>query len=258
MKLSYKIYGLFFSILLASSLMIKFYFIPEMDRFLELTIKEQMEHEVHSFEKMVTIIAKAANKNHEFIREAFLAISADKETHVEFHRSDLIKNQFGKKNEVLLSEIEKTVMDTGVPTFQKSGEFYEFVYPLKANKICQGCHVISANRPVEMNSVLGLAVKRVPLNMVEKSGFRYFVMDLFLKNMILLGAGLFAFSIFVFFWMVNPIRKMTERIADVTEKESDEMEIAEGTRNEIRLLEHGIRHLMQDREEYLDSKKDRK
>jgi len=80
-------------------LAIKFYFIPKVDHFLELSVEHEMKRNMESFEKVIHTVAVAANGERDVVRNALESISRDPEIPVVFRRSNSIRLQYGRSAE---------------------------------------------------------------------------------------------------------------------------------------------------------------
>ena len=234
-----------------AAIIIKIYFIPQTDQFLELSIKKQMQDESVVFERLILTVVRAAGHDPKFVRRALFAISEDPEIRVELLRSALINAQFGpKKGARKPLEFEKEVFREGRPVFRKSLDNFEYAYPLRARPVCQNCHVDPAGRPVESGYVLGVAVKRVSRNVLRESSLTYFVMDMFWENLLLVSLALAVVLGFIQWKLVRPISRMAERFQEYFARDDVHEKLPQ---NELEILEKGVEHILKTKDSDPDS-----
>ena len=89
MKLSTKLFGLVCVLATIATLVIKLYFIPKTDHFLDLSIRDQMRRDMASFERIILVVVKAARNNPDYVRQALLEITRDPNIPIELRRSPI-------------------------------------------------------------------------------------------------------------------------------------------------------------------------
>lgn len=243
MKVSTKFLILLICMMVVAALTIKAYFIPEVDRFLELSVQHEMQRDMLAFEHIISVVVSAAGNDHGFVREALSAISTNPEIPIELRRGPLIDAQFGEvAQHGPRGEDERWVLENATPFFHQAEAHFEYIYPLKAQAVCANCHVTPAGEPVPEDAVLGLAVKRVPTETLQESSLRFFVMDVFWNNllMVCLGLGLLLFSLFR--WVFGPLDRVAGKLNRVLSN-LDEEGLSQLEGDEWRQLEHGMDHL---------------
>lgn len=222
MKISTKIWATVTTVLLVAALAIKFYFLPAAERFSRLTLEEQMHRDMEAFEKIIAVVVTAANGDKDYVRRALYAISADKSIPIELRRSEFLHLQFGRrKDKEPKNEFEAMVLASGKAQFQTTEKFIEYAYPLKAQGVCQGCHIDTAGKPIPLGSPVGLAIRRVPLTAITDSRIAYFTLDLFWENFGLVLVSVFLVLIGVWLWIMRPLRELAEA-SDAILKAADE------------------------------------
>ncbi len=221
---------------------IKFYFMSEANHYLELSVQDQMKRDMQAFENIILVVTKVACQNKEVVRSALAQIDADPNIPVELRRSEFIIRQFGNKpGHEAKDPLEQEVFRTGEPRFRKNERFFEYIYPLKANGICQNCHIDRSGNKVPAGYVLGLAIKRVPKSVLKENSLSYRIMDLFWEN---LAMVIFVFLVLVFalyYWFVYPLYKLARRVEPRLVHLDDDFVPPE---NDIELLDEGIQMLL--------------
>ncbi|MBF0276300.1 MAG: hypothetical protein HQM13_00855 [SAR324 cluster bacterium] len=235
-------------LVLSMALAIKFYFIPQTDRFLEKSVEHDMKRNMEAFTKIIVTVVKAADGNHQVVRRALGNINADPDIPVTLLRSQAIANQFGevsKKNTQTLRD--ERVFREGLPIFQKKQTKFEYAFPLKAEKVCQTCHLSEdKTKVVPIGYVLGVAVASVPFDALRENNLFFFVKDLFVVNMILFTLALLAIYL-VFYFLVNrPLENLQTSLSDLTadEDEYHQFEMEDNVHDEIAILELHIKELV--------------
>lgn len=222
MKLSAKIWATVTAVLFIAALAIKFYFLPAAERFSRLALEEQMHRDMEAFEKIIGVVVTAANGDKDFVRRALYAISADKSIPIELRRSEFLHQQFGRrKDKEPANEFEAQVLTSGKAQFQATEKFIEYAYPLKAQPVCQGCHIDAVGKPIPLGTPVGLAIRRVPLSAVTDSRIAYFTLDLFWENFALVSASVLLVLLAVWFWILRPLRTLA-RESETILKDADE------------------------------------
>ncbi len=236
MKLSTKLLSLTAVIMILIAIVVKVYFegyfTPRVNNYIEESIKQSLEKDMEGFERIIITVVTAAQGNYGFVREALVTISKDKKIPIDLRRSELINSQFGNVPERSAKNIfEKKVFATGKAIFRKTEQNYEYIYPLKAQRLCQQCHVTKSGEAVAEGYVLGLAIKRIPRAALQKKSLEkasqpltkslsqelslaYFVMDLFWPTLILLGLSIGILLIFIFRWVIRPLKRINEKVID--------------------------------------------
>jgi len=211
MRISTRIWIAVSAILTIAALAIKFYFLPAVERFNRLTIEEQMQRDMVAFEKVLAVVATAADKNMDFVRRSFRAISEEKGIHVELRRDKILDEQFGKKDDYAQNDFEREALRSRKPAFREHDGNIEYVYPLKAQKLCQSCHVTAEHKPVALGQPLGLALRKLPLSVFTDSPISYFTLDLFWQNFALLAFCMLALIVPVWFWILRPLQRLADK-----------------------------------------------
>jgi hypothetical protein len=210
MKISTRLWITASAVLTLASLAIKFYFLPEAERFIRLSVEEQIHREMQSFEKIIGVVVTAANGDKEFVRRALYAISADKSIPMELRRSNFLTQQFGyRKDREVQNDFERRVMDTAQAAFRETDQFLEYAYPLKAQTVCQTCHV-KDGKPIALGQPVGIAIRRVPLRSLHESRISFFTLDLFWENFGLLLFCIAAVMLPVWLWVLRPLGRLSE------------------------------------------------
>lgn len=222
MKITAKIWATATGVLLFAALAIKFYFLPAAERFSRLTVEEQIHRDMEDFEKIIAVVVTAANGDKDYVRRALYAISADKSIPIELRRSEFLHRQFGRRTDKeAKNEFEAAVLASGKAQFQTTEKFIEYAYPLKAQGICQGCHIDATGKPISLGAPVGLAIRRVPLSSVTNSRVAYFTLDLFWENFALVLVSVLLVLVAVWFWILRPVRALA-RESDAILKAADE------------------------------------
>lgn len=216
MRISTRIWILVTTVLTLASLVIKLYFLPAAERFTRLTVEEQIHREMQAFEKIIGVVVTAANGDKEYVRRALYAISADKTIPIELRRSEFLDSQFGKRRDRQpQSDFEKRVMHTAEAAFRQTDQFIEYAYPLKAQPICQTCHVGADGKPITLGQPVGIAIRRLPLTAITDSRISYFTLDLFWENFGLLVACVLLVLLPVWLWILRPLQQLAEQSEEI-------------------------------------------
>lgn len=216
MKISTRMWITVAAILTLASLAIKFYFLPAVENFNQLAVKEQIEREMVTFEKVLGVVATAANKDMNVVRRSFRAISEEKGIPIDLRRAAVLDEQFGKqKAGYAENDFEREALKTGKPVFREFNGNIEYAYPLKTQKLCQGCHVDALKRPVALDTPLGLAVRKLPIRTLTESPISYFTLDLFWQNFALLVLCILALLVPVWFWILRPLKDLSEKSDEI-------------------------------------------
>lgn len=223
MKISTRLWIIVTAVLTLASLAIKFYFLPAAERFTRLSVEEQIHREMQAFEKIIGVVVTAANGDKEYVRRALYAISADKSVPIELRRSNFLTQQFGyRKDREVRNEFESRVMETAQAAFRETEQFIEYAYPLKAQPVCQTCHVGKDGKAIALGQPVGIAVRRLPLSALKQSRISYFTLDLFWENFGLLLVCVAAVMLPVWMWVLRPLTRLSEESRLVLEqRESD-------------------------------------
>jgi len=207
-------------VLSLASLAIKFYFLPATDRFIRMSVEEQIHRDMEAFEKIIAVVVTAAGNDKDFVRRALHAISVDRSIPIELRRSEFLHKQFGRRaDKQARNDFEIRALLTGKPEFRQTDRFIEYAYPLKAQPVCQGCHVDASGRPIERGTPVGLAVRRVPLTALAESPISYFTLDLFWENFGLVLLALVIALIPVYFWVLRPLQRLSEESGRILKNE---------------------------------------
>lgn len=216
MKITTRIWILVTTVLTLASLVIKLYFLPATERFTRLTVEEQIHREMQAFEKIIGVVVTAANGDKDYVRRALYAISADKTIPIELRRSEFLDSQFGKrKDRQPQNDFEKHVMHTAQAAFRQTDEFIEYAYPLKAQPICQTCHVGADGKAIALGQPVGLAIRRLPLTAITDSRISYFTLDLFWENFGLLVACVLGVLVPIWFWILRPLNRLSAESEEI-------------------------------------------
>ncbi len=207
-----------------AGLLIKLYFIPATDRYLEESVRNEMIRDVHALERMILIVVSAAGGNKDTVRRALDAITRDPGIPVELRRSPFIVRQYGvAKDKSPRDGWEEAVVASGTPAFRATEEVLQYAYPLKARAICGGCHQTAAGAPVPHGTVLGLAVKTVPRSVLRDSSLVYFVMDLFWHNLVMVGLLIGVLLFGMAFWVLSPVSRLAQKAEDALARSDEEL-----------------------------------
>jgi len=210
------------------ALVIKFYFIPATGHFVELTIRDQMMRDLAAFERTVLIVVSAAGTDHEFVRRALYSISEDPEIPIELRRSRFLIEQFGPRpDREPKTDVERAVFASAVPAFIKNEKSYQVIYPLRATGVCMRCHIDRTGKPIQPGTVIGLAVKSVPLSSTQQSNVMYFIMDLFWENLLMVSLAVGIMLFFVFFWIFKPLNLIQDRLDAIYRERAEEWQLDE-------------------------------
>ncbi|GAB4421988.1 MAG: hypothetical protein OHK0011_00280 [Turneriella sp.] len=194
-----------------AALAIKFYFLPSAERFIRLSVEEQIHREMQDFEKIIAVVVTAANGDKEYVRRALYAISANKSVPIELRRSNFLTHQFGyRKDREVRNEFERRVMETAQAAFRETEQYLEYAYPLRAQPICQTCHV-KDGKPISLGQPVGIAIRRLPLSALSESRIRYFTLDLFWENFGLLLFCIATIMLPVWLWVLRPLSRLSEQ-----------------------------------------------
>jgi len=209
MKISTRLWITVTAVLTLASLVIKFYFLPAAERFTRLSVEEQIHRDMVAFEKIIGVVVTAAKGDKEYVRRALYAISADKSIPIELRRSEFLNSQFGvRRDRQPQNDFERQVMQSAQAAFRQTDEFIEYAYPLKAQPICQTCHVGADNKAIKLGQPVGLAIRRLPLAALSESRISYFTLDLFWENFGLLVACVLGILIPVWLWILRPLNRL--------------------------------------------------
>ena len=246
-SIQFKILSLLCLVATLFTLVIKFYFIPQVDQFIELSIEHDMKKNMESFEKIVHIVAKAASGDKAVIERAFKTIHSDPAVPIELRRSKAIDNDYGtSSNNSVITNDEIEVFRTGESKFLKTTKEFVYIYPLKVNKICQECHVSedNQNKPVPLGYVLGLAIAKAPKTKLVENKLLFFVKDLFVVNATIFFAVLIFLYLILYKLVLMPLVNLKKEIKNsyLQKAPESEVEIAEtlATQNEIDEIRHYI------------------
>ena len=247
-SLNFKFLSLLISISLLIILVIKFYFIPQVDTFLELSIEHDMKSNMRVFEKVIQIVAKSADGEKEVVRRALLSIHSDTEIPIQLRRSEAIQEQYGdEQKKAAKNELEEKVFRDGQPLFRIVGNRFQYIYPLKVIKVCQGCHHVKGDqeKAVPLGYVLGLAVAEVPKSVLLENKLLFFVKDLFAANITIFFATLVVIYLFIRYLLILPIRKIKGRLSNFIATEFDDEEESQAfqLKDEIQSIEQHIEEL---------------
>lgn len=216
MKISTRLWIVVIAVLTIASLAIKLYFLPAAERFTRLTLEEQIHREMQAFEKIIGVVVTAANGDKEYVRRALYAISADKTIPIELRRSEFLDTQFGKrKDRQPQNDFEKRVMHTAEAAFRQTDQFIEYAYPLKAQPICQTCHVGADGKAIALGQPVGLAIRRLPLTALTDSRINYFTLDLFWENFGLLVICVLGVLLPVWLWILRPLGRLSQESEEI-------------------------------------------
>lgn len=230
MKISTRLWIIVIAVLTLASLAIKFYFLPAADRFVRLSVEEQIHREMQAFEKIIGVVVTAANGDKEYVRRALYAISADKTIPIELRRSEFLDSQFGKRaDRAPRNDFERQVMQSAQAAFRQTDQYLEYAYPLKAQTICQTCHVGADGKAIQLGRPVGLAIRRLPLSAVTDSRINYFTLDLFWENFGLLTLAVLAVLFPVWLWVLRPLHRLSAESQHLLEqRDSDAAALSEG------------------------------
>lgn len=219
MKISTRLWIIVTAVLTLASLAIKFYFLPSAERFVRLSVEEQIHREMQAFEKIIGVVVTAANGDREYVRRALYAISADKSVPIELRRSNFLTQQFGyRKDREVRNDFESRVMETAQAAFRETEQFIEYAYPLKAQPVCQTCHV-KDGKPIALGQPVGIAIRRLPLTALTESRIGFFTLDLFWENFGLLLFCIAAVMLPVYIWVLRPLGRLSEESRLVLEQQ---------------------------------------
>lgn len=231
MRLSVKIWILVSAVLSFAALVIKFYFLPMAEKYSRITVEEQMQRDMQAFEKIIGVVVTAAGRDKDYVRRALYAISADKSIPIELRRGEFLHQQFGRrKDREPKDEFESRVLSSGIPEFRTTDRFIEYAYPLKAQPVCQGCHVDTKGKPIALGEPVGLALRRVPIGAVTDSRAAYFTLDLFWENFGLVSLCVLLVLLPIWLWILSPIRRMageTDEILRAAEERGENHALSE-------------------------------
>ena len=211
MRISTRLWIIVTAVLTLASLAIKFYFLPTAERFVRLSVEEQIHREMQAFEKIIGVVVTAANGDREYVRRALYAITADKSVPIELRRSNFLTQQFGyRKDREVRNDFESRVMETAQAAFRETDQYLEYAYPLKAQPVCQTCHVGADGKAITLGKPVGIAIRRVPLTAITDSRISYFTLDLFWENFGLLLLCVAAVLLPVWLWVLRPLGRLSE------------------------------------------------
>ncbi len=216
MKISTRLWIIVTTVLTLASLAIKFYFLPSAEHFVRLSVEEQIHREMQAFEKIIGVVVTAANGDKEYVRRALYAISADKSVPIELRRSNFLTQQFGyRKDREVRNDFESRVMETAQAAFRETDQYLEYAYPLKAQPVCQTCHVGADGKAIALGQPVGLAIRRLPLTALTNSQISYFTLDLFWENFGLLVACVLLVLLPVWLWILRPLHQLAEQSEEI-------------------------------------------
>ncbi len=226
----------------------KFYFIPKVDTFLELSIEHDMKSNMNAFEKVIQTVANAADGEKEVVRRALFNIHSDKEIPIQLRRSAAIQAQYGHKSEKSAkNSVEESVFVSGIPIFRIVESKFQYVYPLKAIEVCQTCHHIEGNEneDVPLGYVLGLAIAETPKSVLLENKLFFFVKDLFAVNTTLFFLMLLMIYFSTRVLAITPLNNLKKKTAFFLANNFDNDEEAKSVQlqNEIDCLEQQISEL---------------
>ncbi len=245
---------LLLSVLIVVTLVaVKFYFIPKVDGFLEMSVEHDMKRNMEAFEKIIHTVVHAADKDEEVVRRALTSISENKEIPVVLLRSRAINNQFGDAaGTKQLNSSEENVFRHGEPLFQSNRDDFVYLYPLKAVEVCQGCHLNEqGDQPVPLGYVLGLAISSLPYQTLWDSKLFFFVKDLFMTNVLWIGLILVIIWFCVQWLIIHPLNSLVESVKKMNEQDDEYVEFEGDGKlyNEFETLELHIQELTRQQEE---------
>ena len=221
-----------------AGLLIKLYFIPQADQYLEESVRHEMIRDVQALERVILIVVSGAGTNKDIVRKALDAITKDPGIPVELRRAPFVSRQYGERPEkAARDEWEKQVIGTGRAAFRATDSALQYAYPLKARAICATCHQTATGASVPFGTVLGLAVKTVPRSVLRESSLLYFVMDLFWHNLVMVGALLLLLVGLLMIWVVRPLLHLAERAEDLLAVSEEELPPG---RTEIETIGRGL------------------
>lgn len=236
--LNFQILSILLSVSIITILVFKFYFIPKVDRFLELSVEQNMKSNMIAFEKVIQKIALAANGDDEVVRRALNAIHNDREIAVRLRRSRSIQIQYGNhSSKEAQNELESKVFITGTPVFVSTNKKFQYIYPLKVVKICQDCHHSEQQENIEipLGYVLGLAISEIPKSFLLENKLWFFVKDLFVINIVIVLSILLLIYLFIQWVLILPVKRLEERASHIlSEKSGDDGVPISPVQNEIR------------------------
>ena len=246
MKISAKITSLAIALISLVAIIIKFYFIPVTDNFLEISLREQMKRDMQSFEQVLHTVVSAAGDNKDFVRRALYSISANPAIPIELRRSKFIEDQYGKKEgHGARNDLERAVFKKGKPEFRKTTENFEYIYPIRATGVCQRCHADAQGKVIPHGYIIGLAVRTTPVKVLRDSSLSYFVMDFFWENLLLVGMVIGILLAGVFFWVILPLRKISRTYAPRLLEEESDYEGHHG--DELEVIQRGLERRFEDK-----------
>ncbi|MBF0239400.1 MAG: hypothetical protein HQM12_16990 [SAR324 cluster bacterium] len=218
---------------------VKFYFIPQVDRFLEMSIEFDMKQNMIAFEKIIHIVANIADGDEVVVRKALLQIGEDPDIPVTLRRSNSITLQYGSvPTRNPSNSWEEQVLQTGIPLLNKTEKEFEYIYPLRVIEVCQECHLAENGKDeIPLGYVLGLAVSTVPLSKLHDNKLFFFVKDLFVTNTLMIMLILVGTYFGLQFIVIHPLRRVREQLNYMAEANDDEMEMVSIHDNEIEDIE---------------------
>ncbi|PCI29528.1 MAG: hypothetical protein COB67_04000 [SAR324 cluster bacterium] len=247
--LNFRILSVLLGISLVITLVIKFYFIPKVDQFIELSIEHDMKANMKSFEKVIHTVAKAADGDKAVVRRALLAIHNDRDIPIQLRRSESIMRQYGRfPGKAPQNSLEKQVFQSGNPNFIVHRDKFQYIYPLKAIEVCTTCHLSTENaeEQIKVGYVVGLAIAEVPKSILLENKLLFFVKDLFVLNITMIFLIMLILYLFVQQIIIIPIQGFKSHLADsLLEKYRDDDEnLLQGpAENEIETMEFYLKEL---------------
>ncbi len=222
----------------AAGLLIKLYFIPSADRYLEDSVRHEMIRDTQALERIILIVVASAGNNRDTVRRALDAISRDPGIPVELRRSRFIERQYGHiPVKAARDSWEEAAMAGGQGAFRSTDTTLQYAYPLRARAICGNCHETATGQRVPVGTVLGLAVKTVPKSVLRESSLVFFVMDLFWQNLVMVGFLIAVLVALIGIWVVRPVNRLAARAEEMLV--AGEAEVPPG-RTELETIERGL------------------
>ena len=211
MKIRNKLFVLLLVFISLWAILIKLYFAPKTRLLIDLAIQNEMKKDTRSLEQIIATVAYAARGDKDVVRKALFEISRNPEIPVTLLRSDAIQKQYGRfETKSFTTEPEKRAAFSGKPVFLSDKDSFQYIYPLKAQSVCQGCHELDGEK-IPIGYVLGLAVRKSSRQEFLDSGLSFFVLDLFWENLALLAGSLLILSITIIIWFFRPFEKLAKR-----------------------------------------------
>ncbi|MDH5681892.1 MAG: hypothetical protein OEZ36_09905 [Spirochaetota bacterium] len=259
------------AIIISLSIAIKMYyefaFRPKIDAYIEESIKESMEKDLKAFEKIILTVVKAAGGDGNVVRQALIAISKDKGIPISIKRSDFINRQFGTIPErSAANDIERLALKGGKAVFRKTRDSFEYIYPLKAGKICQTCHIDKSGKKVAIGYPLGLAIKTLPRSIVKdisaKTGSQtekgrlarelslvYYVVDLIWPGFILLIMSMAILLLIIHIRVTRPLKELKLQVENHLQATDESRDYGGAETNEINFLRKAVDQMIEQNKE---------